>query len=73
LQAAKRGDEGVVKLLLDTGRVKIDSKDKYGRTLAVVGSRGTVQSHRQATVRYGQGRGRLGGHRVYSPKARTKV
>jgi ankyrin repeat protein len=31
--AAERGHEAVVKLLLDTGKVDVDSKDSFGRTL----------------------------------------
>jgi hypothetical protein len=30
--AAENGHEAVVKLLLETGKVDVDSKDKYGRT-----------------------------------------
>ena len=30
--AAENGHEAVVKLLLETGKVDVDSKDQYGRT-----------------------------------------
>jgi ankyrin repeat protein len=32
LWAAKNGHEAIVKLLLDTGKVKVDSRDYDGRT-----------------------------------------
>src|SRR2546423_14515269 len=63
---------------IHSGKIEIDSKDKYGPDAAVVGRRGTVQSHRQAAARYGQGRGRRAQSPFrrccrISPRARTKV
>ena len=39
--AAGNGHEAVVKLLLDTGKVDVDSKDRIRSDAAVVGRRGT--------------------------------
>jgi ankyrin repeat protein len=41
--AAENGHDGVVKLLLDTGNVGVDSKDKRGRTLL---SYATMNGHK---------------------------
>jgi hypothetical protein len=58
-RAAGGWHESVVKLLLETGKVDADSKDKLRSDTAVAGGRERARSRGQAAARDWQGRRRL--------------
>ena len=68
----ENGHEAVVKLLLETGKVDVDSKDRRRSDAAVVGGRERARGGGQAAARDGQGRRRLEGQSTVGRRCRGR-